>query len=442
MQRYTNFIASTTATNSTLTVLSNASCVVYIAGTLGAATLYSDNGVTPTPLANPFVSSATGEVSFFAADGSYDLVVSQTGYLTVSVYDILLATPSGGGGGGFLIGAGAPTSVELQGTAYSDSSATTPDARLWFNYNGSTGWAKANTTVYGGIALGTDALLNSGSSSVSNIAIGVDALKANVFGSGNVAVGASSMASIEGSYNVAVGHESIINGTSGNYNVAVGQLALMSLASGSSNIGIGTHAVWACEDGGQNVGVGDYALSQIVSSTYCTAIGSQALINCTGDYNTAIGALAGKVHTTGTNNTFIGYNSDNVAGGITASNTIVLGDTAITTLRCNTATISALSDKRDKKNIEELPIALDFVLGLSPVEFVWAQRDGGRDGLRDTGFIAQEVLSLVTAHNVEWMGIVDTTNPDRYEMSPGKLIPVLVAAIQELNFKLDELLAK
>ena len=66
MQRYTNFIASTTATNSTLTVLSNASCVVYIAGTLGAATLYSDNGVTP--LANPFLSSATGRIDFYAAN--------------------------------------------------------------------------------------------------------------------------------------------------------------------------------------------------------------------------------------------------------------------------------------------------------------------------------------------------------------------------------------
>lgn len=440
MQRYTNFIASTTATNSTLTVLSNASCVVYIAGTLGAATLYSDNGVTP--LANPFLSSATGEVSFFAADGSYDLVVSQTGYLTVSVYDILLATPSGGGGGGFLIGAGAPTSVELQGTAYSDSSATTPDARLWFNYNGATGWAKANTTAYGGIAIGTDALLNSGSSSSSNIAIGYEALKANVFGSGNVAVGTSSMASIEGSYNVGIGHQSIINGTSGNYNVAVGQLALMSLASGSSNIGIGSHAVWACEDGQGNIGLGDYALSSIVSSGNCVAIGQGALTACTADDNIGIGYQAGYINTTGTNNIFLGSNSQNTTGGDTASNTIVLGNSSTATLRCNTATISALSDKRDKKDIEELPIALDFVLGLNPVEFVWAQRGGGREGLRDTGFIAQEVLSLVTSHNVEWMGIVDTANPDRYEMSPGKLIPVLVAAIQELNFKLDTLLSK
>ena len=109
MQRYTNFIASTTATNSTLTVLSNASCVVYIAGTLGAATLYSDNGVTP--LANPFVSSATGRIDFYAANGRYDVVVSKVGFLSVTISDIELddlLAPSGSNSVGYLpAGAGA-----------------------------------------------------------------------------------------------------------------------------------------------------------------------------------------------------------------------------------------------------------------------------------------------------------------------------------------------
>jgi hypothetical protein len=113
VQRYTNFIASTTATNSTLTVLSNASCVVYIAGTLGAATLYSDNGVTP--LANPFLSSATGRIDFYAANGRYDVVVSKAGYLTVTISDIelddLLAS-SGSNSVGYLpAGAGAVAST-------------------------------------------------------------------------------------------------------------------------------------------------------------------------------------------------------------------------------------------------------------------------------------------------------------------------------------------
>ena len=125
MQRYTNFIASTTATNSTLTVLSNASCVVYVAGTLGAATLYSDNAATPTPLANPFLSSATGMIDFYAANGRYDVVVSKTGYLTVTISDIELddlLAPSGSNSVGYLPAGRYPTLLLPEGARRSSSS--------------------------------------------------------------------------------------------------------------------------------------------------------------------------------------------------------------------------------------------------------------------------------------------------------------------------------
>jgi hypothetical protein len=90
VQRYINFLASTTGTDSTLKVLSNATCIVYVSGTAIAATLYSDNVLTPQ--ANPFISSATGQVSFYAADGVYDLVVSKPGFSTVSISGIDLSS--------------------------------------------------------------------------------------------------------------------------------------------------------------------------------------------------------------------------------------------------------------------------------------------------------------------------------------------------------------
>lgn len=44
------------------------------AGTDTDATLYSDNGVTPK--ANPFSASAVGLVSFYTANGRYDVTVT------------------------------------------------------------------------------------------------------------------------------------------------------------------------------------------------------------------------------------------------------------------------------------------------------------------------------------------------------------------------------
>lgn len=44
------------------------------------AILYSDNAVTPTPLANPFTASSTGFWQFYAADGNYDVVMSGAGF--------------------------------------------------------------------------------------------------------------------------------------------------------------------------------------------------------------------------------------------------------------------------------------------------------------------------------------------------------------------------
>jgi len=53
--------------------------------------LYSDNGVTP--LANPFLSTSTGQVSFYAADGRYDIVCAKSGYTTTTIADMLLEDP-------------------------------------------------------------------------------------------------------------------------------------------------------------------------------------------------------------------------------------------------------------------------------------------------------------------------------------------------------------
>jgi len=259
---------------------------------------------------------------------------------------------------------------------------------------------------------------------------------ANIDGTENVIVGRSAAGLTTSiSYSVIIGDQAGYGRTAGaaSYSVLIGWRAgfggFGGTATGSSNHAVGHQALYNVDGGDDNTVVGKYGLYSLTTGDNNTAIGVQAGYGPAG-----VGSC-----TTGSNNTFIGNNAVDTAGGATASNTIVLGNSSITTLRCNTGTISALSDERDKKNIEDIPLGLDFVSELRPVKFDWNQRDGGRVDLPDSGFIAQESLEVVEKYSAEWFGLVDNQNPDHFEMSAGKLIPVLVKAIQELKAEVDAL---
>jgi hypothetical protein len=110
-------------------------------------------------------------------------------------------------------------------------------------------------------------------------------------------------------------------------------------------------------------------------------------------------------------------------------------------LRCQVTSITSLSDARDKKEIEELPVGLDFVKGLKPVKFVWDDRDeNGNHDVKDFGFIAQDLKkSQEDANLADTLKLVYEENPEKLEASYGKLIPILVKAIQDLSAKVEAL---
>ena len=144
--------------------------------------------------------------------------------------------------------------------------------------------------------------------------------------------------------------------------------------------------------------------------------------------------MAGYHTTTGTNNANFG--SGAAPSSATASNEVTLGNTAISSLRCNDTSISSLSDERDKTDIIDLPIGLDFINALKPRKFKWASRDGnGKDGLYRAGFIAQELQSVESSTSVDYLDLVHDTNPERLEAKEGHLLPVLIKAVQELSAK-------
>lgn len=83
MQKFINSIAAATGMP-----VSGAQVQVntYPAGL--AATIYSDNGVTPA--ANPITTDTNGAFAFYAADGHYQIVISGANIQTQTVNDILL----------------------------------------------------------------------------------------------------------------------------------------------------------------------------------------------------------------------------------------------------------------------------------------------------------------------------------------------------------------
>lgn len=67
--------------------------VAVLDSTGNLATLYADNALPPTALANPLATDARGTFWFYAANGHYTLNVTGTGLPTRTVPDVLLADP-------------------------------------------------------------------------------------------------------------------------------------------------------------------------------------------------------------------------------------------------------------------------------------------------------------------------------------------------------------
>jgi hypothetical protein len=205
----------------------------------------------------------------------------------------------------------------------------------------------------------------------------------------------------------------------------------------NGNIGIGANTLPSVS-GPNNIAIGDDALNALTTGDDNVAVGKQALISFTGTNSIAIGQLAGSTSTTGTNNVFIGRAS--LGSSATASDEITLGNSSHTVIRAAVTTITSLSDERDKKEIQTLPLGLEFVEKLKPVKFVWNDRDeNGKHDVEDFGFIAQDLKSAQEESEASYLNLVYDENPDKLEASYGKLLPILVKAIQEMNTEMKSL---
>jgi hypothetical protein len=256
---------------------------------------------------------------------------------------------------------------------------------------------------------------------------------------------------------------------------------------GTYNSAVGRNTLQQNTTGGSNVAMGDSALGQNTTANNNTAIGHQCLdANTEGAQNTAVGHSAGGAVTTGTYNTIMGYGSgvslttgDNAlflgaAAGVTGSpggnvttadNIMVLGDENITSSNIQVDWTVA-SDQRDKTDFTALDVGLSFVNALEPVTYKWDKRakyidksdpDADLDNVThdgthkedwlDVGFKAQAVEALELAAGYK---IADKTNlttsltsdGKQYGIQYSKFVPILVKALQELSDKNDALEAR
>jgi len=187
--------------------------------------------------------------------------------------------------------------------------------------------------------------------------------------------------------------------------------------------------------GGYNNFFGLYAGAYNTSGDFSVFLGRCAgFANTTGNNNVFAGHCAGSTTTSGSNNIILGCGATALAAG--TSNVITLGNASITAIRAQVTTITALSDARDKCDITTLNSGMDFLRQVRPVHFTWNMRDGGKVGDKETGFIAQELREVLEASDLQpWLSDLVISNDDdsRLEAAPGKLLPLMIRALQELE---------
>lgn len=328
-----------------------------------------------------------------------------------------------------------------------------------------------NMTV-GGISIGTGnnsstsrtavgylALSNTSDTGTNNTAIGSQTMMSNTTGQFNSTIGNATLRyNTTGYHNTAIGNGTMQNNTTGYcntsigsgahnlntdgcFNTAVGFNSLKNDVDGSYNTSIGVYSQYT-STGSYNTSMGYESMYKTTSGEYNTCVGYKSLYNnTTGMLNTTIGYNAGLNLLTGSNVTCIGNNAQPSSGSV--GNEITLGDSNVTTLRCQ-ATLTSLSDARDKTNIVSLNSGdgSKFISQLNPVNFIWEMRDGGKTNVPSQGFIAQELQNVQEQTGITVPGLVYDANPDRLEASYITLLPIMVQAIKDLQNEVNELKKK
>jgi len=295
-----------------------------------------------------------------------------------------------------------------------------------------------------------------GPSSLNNIYIGETLPTFSTTANANVIIGQDACASREGgSFATYVGWgaggslSTAISGTI-SFNTAIGASAMAGYRGGSSvAVGYGALGSSSTVSASANVAVGFDALEAINNGQSNTAVGTNAYK--TGDY---------------TNSACFGANT-----AVTGNDQVQLGDSSTTTYAYGA--VQDRSDARDKTDIQDTQLGLNFIMALRPRDYRWDYREDYRppappigaskeekkawresvklanlshDGTHKRtrlhhGLVAQEVKATIDSLGIDFGGYQDHSikgGDDVLSIGYNELIGPLIKAIQELKAEFDE----
>lgn len=283
--------------------------------------------------------------------------------------------------------------------------------------------------------------------------------------------------------NVLIGNDAGSRLTTGDNNVFLGRQAGQHSTNGASTgyqqvvIGFGANG------GGTTRDVVAIGKSASVQQNFNVGIGANVLSAGSGQ-NVAVGysanaqgtdtiALGSSTTATGNNAVTLGPNNSNGSSG-----RLIIGSSNTTDLRCADTTITALSDQRDKVEINDLTIGLDFVNNVTPKYFRRNDRAryytstyteeqilddpsltqswnfdsdahvaaGEKNARYEFGWIAQDVETALPSGYADSsrLTFVEDIGDTRFSydvqrFTAGDMLPILWKAVQELNTKYDNL---
>jgi len=257
----------------------------------------------------------------------------------------------------------------------------------------------------------------------------------------STAIGTKSMSqAVQNSENTALGYNTLIGG--GFKNVAIGNESLYNIVTSS---GVSR---WAPDSSNNNTAVGYRSMYSNTVGKHNVAIGSETLLyETTGSYNIAIGSGALTQYDNGSS--FNGSNSIAIGASATvsASSQIKLGNALHTVV--SYGSIQNTGDQRDKADIVNTTLGLDFIKALRPVDFKWNYREDyddfnapGTDKKRNKvhhGLIAQEVKQAADGLGKSFGGYDDLSvsgNVDIKMLGYQEFIPPIIKSIQQVDTRL------